>query len=87
MAQQPSTSPNTRVTGSNYETKEERAARQTLIVKQSSLSTAVAALAIGAKSSPSASDVIAYAKQLEQYVMGAPQTMDDLRGDEDVVIE
>lgn len=88
VAQQPnSASPNTRVTGSNYETKEERAARQVLIVKQSSLSTAVTALAVGAKSAPSASDVIAYAKQLEQYVMGVPQTMDDLRGDEDVVIE
>lgn len=87
VAQQSSASPNTRVTGSNYETKEERAARQVLIVKQSSLSTAVTALAVGAKSAPSASDVIAYAKQLEQYVMGAPQTIDELRGDEDVVIE
>lgn len=88
VAQQSNTAPsNTRVTGSNYETKEERAARQVLIVKQSSLSTAVTALAVGAKSAPSASDVIAYAKQLEQYVMGVPQTMDDLRGDEDVVIE
>lgn len=65
-----SAAPATRVTGSNYETKEERAARQVLIVKQSSLSTAVAALAVGAKSAPSASDVIAYAKQLEEYVMG-----------------
>ena len=87
MAQQSSASSNTRVTGSNYETKEERAARQVLIVKQSSLSTAVSALAVGAKSTPSAADVIAYAKQLEQYVMGVPQTMDELRGDEDVVIE
>lgn len=69
--QRPQTAaPATRVTGSNYETKEERAARQVLIVKQSSLSTAVAALAIGAKSSPTASDVIAYAKQLEDYVLG-----------------
>ena len=42
---------------------------------------------MGAKSAPSAADVIAYAKQLEEYVMGTPQTMDDLRGDEDVVIE
>lgn len=88
VAQQSNAAPsNTRVTGSNYETKEERAARQVLIVKQSSLSTAVTALAVGAKSAPSAADVIAYAKQLEQYVMGVPQTMDDLRGDEDVVIE
>lgn len=34
----------TRVSGSNYETKEERAARQVLIVKQSSLSAAVEVL-------------------------------------------
>lgn len=91
VAEQPTkptgASPATRVAGSNYETKEERAARQILIVKQSSLSTAVNALAVGAKSAPSAADVIAYAKQLEEYVMGTPQTMDDLRGDEDVVIE
>ena len=39
----------TRVTGSNYETKEERAARQELIVRQSSLSAAVSILTVGAK--------------------------------------
>lgn len=62
--------PATRVTGSNYETKEERAARQVMIVRQSSLSTAVASLAVNAKASPSAADVIAYAKELEAYVLG-----------------
>lgn len=39
--------PATRVSGSNYETKDERAARQVLIVKQSSLGTAVEALGPG----------------------------------------
>jgi hypothetical protein len=39
----------TRVTGSNYETAEERAARQRLIVRQSSLSAAVSILTVGAK--------------------------------------
>lgn len=88
MAQQSAAAPATRVTGSNYETKEERAARQVLIVKQSSLSTAVAALAVGAKSAPTASDVIAYAKQLEEYVMGKPQNFDEFVDDSaDVVIE
>jgi hypothetical protein len=43
------TAPVSRVSGSNYETKEERAARQVLIVKQSSLSAAVATLTPGAK--------------------------------------
>ena len=33
--------PATKVTGSNYETKEERAARQTYIIRQSSISSAV----------------------------------------------
>jgi hypothetical protein len=55
-----------RVTGSNYETKEERAARQILIVRQSSLSSAVDLLGPG----KSVEDVIATAKQFEEYVFG-----------------
>ena len=55
-----------RVTGSNYETKEERAARQILIVRQSSLSSAVELLGAG----KSVSDVINVAKQFEEYVFG-----------------
>jgi len=55
-----------RVTGSNYETKEERAARQILIVRQSSLSSAVELLGTG----KSVADVIATAKQFEEYVFG-----------------
>lgn len=44
-----STPSTTRVTGSNYETSDERAARQKLIVRQSSLSAAVSILSLGAK--------------------------------------
>ena len=51
-----------RTTGSNYETKEERAARQVYIVRQSSIS------AVGAKSAPTADSVIALAKEFEAYV-------------------
>ena len=59
----------TRVTGSNYETKEERAARQVMIVRQSSLSNAVSTLAIeGSKAT--ANDVISLAKLYEGYVLG-----------------
>tara|TARA_R110001599_G_scaffold12749_2_gene59389 strand:+ start:536 stop:1081 length:546 start_codon:yes stop_codon:yes gene_type:complete len=58
----------TRVTGSNYETKEERAARQVMIVRQSSLSNAVATLAIEG-SQASANDVISLAKLFEGYVL------------------
>ena len=64
-----STAP-TRVSGSNYETKDERAARQVMIVRQSSLSNAVATLAIeGSKAT--ANDVISLAKLYEGYVLGS----------------
>jgi hypothetical protein len=58
----------TRVTGSTYETKEERAAKQKYIVKQSSLSAAVSLLTVGAKTPPSAKDVIALADEFVNYV-------------------
>ena len=61
----------TRVTGSNYETKEERADRQVLIVRQSSLSNAVGTLAI-AGGKATANDVISLAKLYEGYVLGGP---------------
>lgn len=52
---------------STYETPEERAQRQILIVRQSSLSAAVATLAVGAKSLKP-EDVVAVAKIYENYV-------------------
>lgn len=55
---------------STYETPEERAQRQVLIVRQSSLSSAVALLTIGAKTAPSAQAVVDVAKQFEDYVFG-----------------
>ena len=54
---------------SNYETAEERAARQVLIVRQSSLSTAVAAQGIVGKLK-TADDIINLAKEFEAYVFG-----------------
>lgn len=54
-------------TRSTYETPEERAQRQILIVRQSSLSAAVSTLAVGAKT-VKPDDVIAVAKQYENYV-------------------
>lgn len=87
VAQQPAAAATggARVTGSNYETKEERAARQVMIVRQSSLSTAVNSLVVGAKASPSAEVVIAYAKELEGYVLGVGKdedvTFDDFKDD------
>lgn len=65
--QQTSSASATRVTGSNYETKEERAARQELIVRQSSLSNAIAILTVGAKSLKK-EDVFALAQELNDWV-------------------
>ena len=57
---------------SNFETPEERAQRQVFIIRQSSLSTAVNILSVGAKSIK-VDDVLATAKQLEDYVFGKAQ--------------
>lgn len=59
---------------STYETPEERAQRQILIVRQSSIGSAVSLLTAGAKSPPKTSDVIATAKELEAYVFGVADT-------------
>ena len=56
---------------STYETPEERAQRQVLIVRQSSLSAAVNMLLAGAKSPPTVDTVISVAKQFEAYVFGS----------------
>ena len=73
--------PATRVSGSNYETKEERAARQVMIVRQSSLSNAVATLNIkGTKDlteSPQGA-VIALAKLYESFVLGTVSNAPDI---------
>lgn len=63
----------TRVTGSNYETKEERAARQVLIVKQSSLSAAVATLTVNAgKEKLQIEDVLDLAQKYSDWVFEKP---------------
>jgi hypothetical protein len=61
----------TRVTGSTYETKEEREARQLLIVRQSSLSNAVAILTVGSKSVDKEA-VKALAQELADWVFNKP---------------
>jgi hypothetical protein len=71
---------NTRVTGSNYETKEERAARQVLIVKQSSLTAAVGTLAPGAKAALDPDAVMGLAQRYADWVF-------DTQGDQDEVSE
>jgi hypothetical protein len=68
-----------RVTGSNYETKEERAARQVLIVRQSSLSSAVELLGPG----KSVEEVLEVAKQFEDYVFAKSTGIDAINEMED----
>lgn len=58
----------TTVPKGNWETAEERAARQIYIIRQSSISSAVANLTAGAKKAPEAHEVLALAKQFEDFV-------------------
>lgn len=81
------TSTTTKVTGSNYETKEERALKQRYIVKQSSISAAVAILTTGAKTAPSVKDVLALADEFVEYVFAddTKSLIDDFSVDGDDV--
>ena len=72
-----------RVTGSNYETKEERAARQILIVRQSSLSSAVELVAATSTEPSTVDNVIAIAKQFENYVFSKSTGIDAINELED----
>jgi hypothetical protein len=76
----PAATGSTRVSGSNYETREERAARQVLIVKQSSLSNAVAALTPGAKSALDPKVVIDLAQVFTDWVLDTKSAEDDDMG-------
>ena len=76
----PATKTATRVTGSNYETKEERAARQIMIVRQSSISSAINALKEDGGVALTSSKVIKLAKEFESYVLdnGSNDINDDV---------
>jgi cell fate (sporulation/competence/biofilm development) regulator YlbF (YheA/YmcA/DUF963 family) len=60
--------PSQPATKGGWETPEERAKKQIYIVRQSSISAAVNALSVGAKTHPKATEVIDYARQLESFV-------------------
>jgi len=73
--------PATKVVGSNYETKEERAIKQRYIVRQSSLTTALAVLSVGAKSVDKQA-VLDLAKEFEEWVFRNDATpLDDMEDD------
>jgi hypothetical protein len=62
---------------STYETPEERAKKQVYIVRQSSISAAVASLSVGSKSALKPSDVVAVAREYEAYVFDTAVKQDD----------
>lgn len=63
---------------SSFETPEERAKRQVFIIRQSSISSAVAALSVGVKAPPNVEDVIKYAQHLAAFVVSDEPTFDDV---------
>lgn len=72
--------------GRDFESKEERAKKQIYIVRQSSISSAIDLLSLGAKSPPKVDEIISVAKEFENYVFGdstkaevdKPEGFDDL---------
>jgi hypothetical protein len=76
----PTTSKPTTYAARDFETKAERAQRQALIVRQSSLSNAITILSSGAKSPPDRDAVLALAEQLVQWVYDTPKPPPDPSG-------
>lgn len=68
---------------STYETPEERAKKQVYIVKQSSISNALTALSIGAKTPPTAQSVIDLAQVFTSWVLSsqAPESLAEMQND------
>ena len=68
---------------STYETPEERAQRQILIVRQSSVSSAIEYYKAQTKAAPTVDQVLEVAKQFENYVFGKKEAefLDDLTDD------
>lgn len=60
---------------SNYETPEERQARQVYIVRQSSITAALGTLSIGQKAPLNPQEVISVAKIYESYVFNGPDSL------------
>lgn len=68
------TAPAGKVVGSNYETKEERTAKQVFIVRQSSITAALSLIGMqGRKTGVTPKDVTEVAKEFEDFVFGKDQ--------------
>lgn len=70
-----STGAATRVSGSNYETPEERKQRQLFIIRQSSISNAIELLSVGAKSPPKTSEILDTAQEFVDFVYGVDKAL------------
>jgi hypothetical protein len=73
----PGKTPMKLATGSTYETREERAAKQILIVRQSSLTAAIGTLGAGAKAPLHPEDVITVAERYASWVFETPDIDED----------
>ncbi|MDE3023215.1 MAG: hypothetical protein KGI54_15425 [Pseudomonadota bacterium] len=62
---------------SNFETPEERAQRQVYIIRQSSLSNAIATLTVGAKATPKTEAILELAEKYTQFVFGKTADVSD----------
>lgn len=70
-----------KVVGSNYETREERANRQVLIVRQNALTNAVAALTPGAKTELDTATVLEKAREFADWVLAKDTSVESLDND------
>ena len=70
--------PNSPVTRGNWETSEERAARQVMIVRQSSISNAIASLELNKQTKATTMDIIEIAQEFEDYVLGTTQSTGEI---------
>lgn len=73
VASSPSTASAPTKSVSNYETREERQAKQVFIVRQSSISNAITLVSSHTKDKQTVGNVLAIAKQFEQYVFGVDE--------------
>ena len=64
--------PNSPVTRGNWETSEERAARQVMIVRQSSLSNAIGYYGLTGEKKLNPVDIVEVAREFEAYVLNQP---------------
>jgi hypothetical protein len=82
-----SSSPNTTYQQRDFESKDERTAKQLFIIRQSSISAAIGTLSVGAKTAPSSKDVLSLAAEYVDFVYGmnardrAEQAVIDIESD------